>query len=353
MDSSLKRVPAIKGLGPLGTVGQALSDQQKMQPRDACSKGAMSERVECLKKKAIEKKDYVVALVKEPEFQKITISTGVGAITVGSFGGAFGTASGVVVGGAAGVVPALLTFGLSIPAGACVGGVTGFLVGSTAGTCGGGATGYCVYKYRVQIKNGIVEVRVKVEDGAKAGYAKITGAVAKTKGSIVYYADVAQKKALATKNLAVAKTREAHKIAKAKAIEAQALAKVKAGEVVTFATTTRPGVAATSAAAGGAVGSITGGACGLVAGAAVGVVPALLTFGLSIPISATIGMVTGATAGAGAGAATCGAAGYAGFTYRKEIKNSAGYIQTKTMDSAKQVKQSVKKLVGAGTGETN
>jgi len=347
MDSSLKRVPAIKGLG------QALVDQQKVQSREGCTKSAICERMELLKKKAIDKKVQVMIMIKDPEFQKHTISTGAGAITLGSMGGAFGTATGVFVGGAAGIVPALLTFGLSIPAGACVGGVTGLLVGVSAGGSAGAASGFCVYKYRVQIKNGIVEVRVKVEDGAKAGYIKLTGAIAKTRKSIEYYADAAQKKVLATKDLAKAKTMEAHKVAKAKAAEAKALAKVKAGEAITFATTTRPGVTSSCAAAGTALGSVAGGTCGLVAGAAVGVVPALLTFGLSIPIGAGIGLATGATAGAGAGALTGGTAGFAGFTYRKELKNSAGYIQMKTVDSAKQVKQSVRKLVGAGTGETN
>merc|ERR1712151_71938 len=91
----------------------------------------------------------------------------------------------MLVGGAAGVVPALLTFGLSIPAGASVGGITGFLVGSPTGGAVGGITGIILYKYRIEIKDGIVAVKVKVMKTTKRGHTKIACIVDKTRTTAV------------------------------------------------------------------------------------------------------------------------------------------------------------------------
>merc|ERR1719362_488274 len=51
-----------------------------------------------------------VTLVRDPSFQTCTLSTAGGAVTFGAVGGAFVLASGVVCGGAAGLVPAIFTF---------------------------------------------------------------------------------------------------------------------------------------------------------------------------------------------------------------------------------------------------
>merc|ERR1712087_388300 len=67
------------------------------------------------------------------------------------------------------------------------------------------------------------------------------------------------------------------------------------------------------------------GVAGGAVGAAVGVPAALFTFGLSIPVCATVGAVVGG----GTGATVCGttglvgggAAGYLGHAHREEIKN--------------------------------
>merc|ERR1719375_2584838 len=75
-------------------------------------------------------------------------------------------------------------------------------------------------------------------------------------------------------------------------------------------------VTAASAAGGAAVGGVGGGAVGAGAGALVGLPAALFTFGLSIPVCATMGGVLGVTAGATTGAAAGGAAGYTGHKYR-------------------------------------
>merc|ERR1719412_263299 len=78
-------------------------------------------------------------------------------------------------GALAGLLPALFTLGLSIPAGATVGGGVGGVLGTTAGTMtgfiGGGVAGGVAYRYRVEIKNGALFVRVRVLD-AKAKAAK-------------------------------------------------------------------------------------------------------------------------------------------------------------------------------------
>jgi len=331
-DSQLKRVPAVK---PIKRLEEALekSSQPPLRTREGTSK--VMEKVEQFRKSAQDMKTLVVTRVKEPEFQKLTISTSSGVIVLGAAGGAFGVATGVVVGSVAGLAPALATFGLSIPAGAMCGGVAGLLVGSTAG----GAGGFCLYKYRVQIKDGFVQVKVKAHTFAADGYGKAKGAALSAKLAIQNKATQAREKAEVT-------------IALEKTGAAAALAKAKAGEVFTMTTSTRTGVSSAMAVLGGTVGTTAGGICGALAGGAFGVVPAVFTFGLSIPVGAGIGLMAGATTGGGAGVVGGGAIGFAGFTYRDEIKRSAEYLRRKSMDSAEQVKKSVKSLVGAGTGET-
>jgi len=102
-----------------------------------------------LKSKANETKDKAVVLLRNPQFQTCTLATGGGAIILGAVGGAFGLASGVVVGSAAGVVPALFTFGLSIPAGAAIDGIGGLFGGTLLGGTSGSITGFNTYKYRI------------------------------------------------------------------------------------------------------------------------------------------------------------------------------------------------------------
>lgn len=340
-DSQLKRVPAVK---PIKRLEEALekSQQPPLRTREGASKMEdIRKSAENVKIRVLDMKSRAVARVKEPEFQKLTISTSSGVIILGAAGGAFGIATGVVVGSAAGLAPALATFGLSIPAGAMCGGVAGLLVGSTAGGTAGGASGFCLYKYRVQIKDGIVQVKVKAYKFAEDGYGKAKGAALSTKLAIQNKAAEAREKAEVT--LAIAKERTG---------AAAALAKSKAGEALNFATSTRAGVSSSMAVLGGTLGTTAGGICGALAGGAAGVVPALFTFGLSIPVGASIGLMAGATTGGSAGAVGGGAIGFAGFTYREEIKRSADYLRRKSMDSAEQVKKSVKSLVGAGTGET-
>jgi hypothetical protein len=265
-----------------------------------------------LKKQAAAKaemaKTQTLALIKNPNFQTVTITTSAGAVVLGSAGGAFGCASGVVLGGTAGVVPALLTFGLSIPAGAAIGGgmglCTGVAVGGSAGAVGGGLAGHAGYKYRVEIKDGLVYIQTTAVDSAKDAKIKITGAV---NGTMI------KVKTLSSK-------------AQEEAMKLVTLTKDKIGKVmekpIAIAREPKVQVTTAGAAAGTVAGGAMGGGAGVLVGAAVGVVPAIFTFGLSIPITAVIGGSVGLVAGSGVGAVSGGAVGFAGYSYRKELKES-------------------------------
>ncbi|CAE7205248.1 unnamed protein product [Symbiodinium necroappetens] len=205
-----------------------------------------------------------------------------------------------------------------------LGAAAGLLVGTTAGGVAGGTGGFCLYKYRVQIKDGVVRVQLKarksLSEGCETARKSLSDGCETVKG-------VTSRAKLAIDS------------ARTKAHE-------KAGEAMTFATSSRAGFTSASTMLGGSLGTVAGAACGAACGAAVGLVPAVFTLGLSIPISAGIGLAAGATTGGG------GACGFVGFTYREEIKRSAGYLRTKTMDSAAQVTERVTSLVGRGSGKT-
>jgi len=74
------------------------------------------------------------------------VSAASGAIVLGATGGTTGLFAGGAIGAILGVAPAFVTFGLSIPFGAMMGGGTGLCLGtaagSTAGFISGGALGY-------------------------------------------------------------------------------------------------------------------------------------------------------------------------------------------------------------------
>merc|ERR1719401_1882295 len=150
----------------------------------------------------------------------------------------------------------------------------------------------------------------------------------------------------------------------AKLSEAAAFTQAEAAEAVDFATTTKVGVTCSSAAAGIVVGGTGGATVGTIGGAAVGLVPAVFTFGLSIPLGAAAGLCIGATTGATCGGAGGGAVGFAGFTYKKEIsdgahsawakaRSSADRVKAKAKESATKMTESVRTLVGGGTGGTD
>merc|ERR1712151_1104070 len=83
-----------------------------------------------------------------------------GAVVGGATGGTFGT----VAGAAVGIVPAIFTFGLSIPAGAVVGGCVGSAIGGSVGAVGGGSLGYCGFTHRESLSKGWSKVSKKASD---------------------------------------------------------------------------------------------------------------------------------------------------------------------------------------------
>merc|ERR1712232_857822 len=171
--------------------------------------------------------------------------------------------------------------------------------GTLIGAGSGGAASLTAYKYRVQIKNSMITVKVKVcdiNDKAKWQALKLCTS---TRNHV-------HKVKVATSAVA---TQYVNQV-KDSSLAATAIAKTKASNAYTFATTTKVGVTTSSAAAGAIVGGTTLGAVGTLAGAVAGVVPAIFTFGLSIPAGAMIGMCAGTAFGGSAGAVSGGIAGY-------------------------------------------
>lgn len=99
------------------------------------------------------------AAATNPSVQVTAISAAGGATVVGTGGGVAGLAVGTVLGATMGLVPAIFTFGLSIPIGAVIGGGTGLVTGAAAGTAlgavGGAASGYGAYAKRESIASAV------------------------------------------------------------------------------------------------------------------------------------------------------------------------------------------------------
>merc|ERR1712232_1086571 len=114
---------------------------------------------------AVEKYAQIKKTVPNPSFRVTALSAGSGAVTMGAGAGLMGLTAGAGVGAAVGVVPAIFTFGLSIPIGAFIGGAcglcTGAVVGGSAGLVGGGAAGYYGFEHRDEIKGTVNGVREK------------------------------------------------------------------------------------------------------------------------------------------------------------------------------------------------
>jgi len=124
------------------------------------------------KSKATEAQKKAKEVVQDKHVQATAAGVLGGAATLGVSGGATGLAAGTVVGGAIGVLPALFTFGLSIPVGAAIGGGAGLAVGASvgamAGSVTGGAAGYQAYAKREQIGEFRTNTVNKVTSGVDA-----------------------------------------------------------------------------------------------------------------------------------------------------------------------------------------
>merc|ERR1711998_655362 len=81
--------------------------------------------------------------------------TSTSAVAGAVVGGTTTGAVGCVAGAAVGLVPALFTFGLSIPAGAMIGLCAGTTVGGSVGAVSGGAIGYTGFTHGKAIREGI------------------------------------------------------------------------------------------------------------------------------------------------------------------------------------------------------
>jgi len=121
---------------------------------------------------AVEKYTSLKKTASKPGVKVTATSAAGGAVTLGAGGGFMGLTAGAGVGAAVGVLPALFTFGLSIPIGAFIGGGTGLCVGTAvgggAGFVGGGAAGHYGYEHRAQIKAAANGVVAKAETSANA-----------------------------------------------------------------------------------------------------------------------------------------------------------------------------------------
>lgn len=303
--------------------------------------------------------DKTVSIIKNPHFQVVTVTTASGTVSLAAVGGAFGCMGGMVVGAMVGTVPALLTFGTSIPVGAVVGGALGTPVGACmagiAGGVAGGAIGHGGYVWRAEIRDGVLRFKVATTERTSQVKLALTAAKEST-------ADRASKaRAFAAERAEKARAFTTHK---SQQVGALAVSTKKRSYAVV--TDKRVQVTAASAAGGAVVVGTAGGAVGTVAGAGtgalVGLPAAIFTFGLSIPICATIGggmgCIAGASSGGAVGGVAGGAAGYNAHKYQDEIaggaqstwrkvRNGTNMLKVKAVDSVAQVRTMV-----SGTGGT-
>merc|ERR1712242_455795 len=102
-----------------------------------------------------------------------------GGVVLGVGGAATGLAVGGAVGAAVGVLPAIFTFGLSIPFCAVVGGGCGCAAGAVAGGTTGvvaGAGGYQAYSRRETIRGTVGKLAEKARSSARSLRSNLSGA---------------------------------------------------------------------------------------------------------------------------------------------------------------------------------
>merc|ERR1711865_784848 len=116
--------------------------------------------------------------VADDRFKTTAGSAVAGAAALGTTGGATGFVAGGAFGAALGIVPAMFTFGLSIPIGAALGSGAGFCVGTATGTAvgfiGGGATAHGLQTHKAKIQKEVDGAFSKL--GECKEYAKNTAA---------------------------------------------------------------------------------------------------------------------------------------------------------------------------------
>jgi len=264
---------------------------------------------------------------------QVTAASAVGGgAVVGAGGAGAGLLTGGAVGAAVGILPALFTFGLSIPLGAVIGAGCGAAVGGaaggTVGFTGAGAVGFGAYTKRAEIKS-----------LTAAAHAKVKAALGNAKLRTTAFVTLTTKKTSDICTVVKNRVLECAAAGSERAVSTAKTTKAKMIEVVSD-----KGVQATAAsAAGGGVvlgagGAATGVAVGGAVGAAVGVVPAIFTFGLSIPFCAVLGGGCGLAVGAAAGGTAgvvAGAGGYQAYSRRETILTAVGKFTEKARSSAR------------------
>jgi len=257
--------------------------------------------------------------------------------------GACGAVSGAILGGAAGLatgaIPAIFTFGLSIPVGGILGAgmgtATGAAVGSTTGFVAGAAAGGGVYTRRGHLRR--ILRRLMASPAGEALLEKWHVAKITWKQGMLKCASVKKSTSRWWQQVTATYSRW-WALTKDQASDAREVVKHAAEEpsVQVAAVSACSGAVVLGAGAGGA-GFLAGGAVG----AAAGVVPAIFTFGLSIPIGAAIGSGCGLLAGTAVGGTLGfvggGAGGYTAYSKRAEILQLVGKSKSSATSSAGRV----------------
>jgi len=154
--STLEKILSAKAAGTAVGAARSLVEPVAVKAVETASLG---------RAKVSELGESAQRVAANPKAQVTAASAVGGAVTLGASGGATGLVSGGLVGAALGLVPAVFTFGLSIPVGAALGGGTGLCVGSavgsTAGFVGGGIAGY---KLSGQNEDKRDQMKVSLED---------------------------------------------------------------------------------------------------------------------------------------------------------------------------------------------
>eukprot|EP00913_Durusdinium_trenchii_P003019 g2791.t1 len=153
------------GVAFIASTRKAIRDRVKA--RVAAGRSRALKTVDQAKAKANEAKDKASAFAKDGHVRATALGVAGGMTTLGSTGAATGLCAGTAVGAAVGVVPALFTFGLSIPVGAVLGGGAGLFMGAVSG----GAAGYGAYAKRGEIQ----ELRSKTVSRISSGVDVVKG----------------------------------------------------------------------------------------------------------------------------------------------------------------------------------
>lgn len=263
----------------------------------------------------------LLAEEEDPQALAAVVAGTGGALCLGSVGAVIGVTVGAAVGLCVGAVPALFTFGLSLPLGALLGGSGGLLAGaftgSSAGFVGGATSGTFLAYFRSEIRLAVVIVSAKVYDVYHVIVVRPTNAVKaanrKVRDGVHVSAAYTQEKARATADFVKTAASNRHV------------------QVSTAG-------AGFGAAALGTAGAASGACVGGTVGALVGLVPAVFTFGLSIPIGAAVGgstgLFVGGAAGCSLGFAGGGSAAFLAYSQRGLPMAVYNYFKPQAMPAA-------------------